>query len=606
MRKPATILVLAVVAALAWSVAAADPPPPAVAANPQSAIRDPQSEVKVRELYVPFEDLNVLLESGPQRILLSRQEYQELLAKARKTAQERPPTKALLLSADYSVAAGQERAEIVGTLTIHVLEDGLQTVGLDVAGVGLRAARLDGRGAPLGLADDGRLTLFVEGKGPHTLVLEMVAPIQTTAATQVLAFRLPSPAASRLAMTIPGDVEVKSGAPVASRIFDEKAGQTRVELLPPRGDVSLVMSLNSRLKRKDRVVVARSVLVDEVTSGYERLHATVSMTVLHRPVDRFRFALPAGFEVTDVRTPLLARWEVQAEGGRRILDVQLREETTDPVVLSLAAIRTAPNLAAWTLPRLEPLDVAGQVAVVGLLVEDRLKAESIAPEGLIPIDTATLAAALPATVLEAGPNAARLRPVVAYYAPQAAFGLAARFAKPPAELAVTTNLLLTLSDGGQQTSGGFALLPQEEKLFGLDFTGPAGWDVTGVTSDSGPLPFERYVVAGQGGRIHVRFAEGVPAGEERRVYFQATAVPASPGRSPATPGRSPAGSPTRRLLAQPTVGMPAARPTWHANPIRRGWARPWPSHSRRSGRDRTCRRASSTTGASRKLKAPGT
>jgi hypothetical protein len=540
MRNLLTILALAVVAALAWSVAAAQSPPAPADRAKEDSVRAlyvspdrryvymdlrPQLEETVRELYVPFEDLNVLLESGPQRILLSRQEYQDLLAKARKVAEERPPTKALLLSADYAVAAGQERAEIVGTLTIHVLEDGLQTVGLDVAGVGLRAARLDGRGAPLGLADDGRLTLFVEGKGPHTLVLEMVAPIQTTAATQVLNFRLPSPAASHLAMTIPGDVEVKSGAPVASRVFDEKAGQTRVELLPPRGDVSLVMSLNSRLKRKDRVVVARSVLVDEVTSGYERLHATVSMTVLHRPVDRFRFALPAGFEVTDVRTPLLARWEVQSEGDRRILDVQLREETTDPVVLSLAAIRTAPNLAAWTLPRLEPLDVAGQVAVVGLLVEDRLKAESIAPEGLIPIDTATLAAALPATVLEAGPNAARLRPVVAYYAPQAAFGLAARFAKPPAELAVTTNLLLTLSDGGQQTSGGFALLPQEEKLFGLDFTVPAGWDVTSVTSDSGPLPFERYVVA-RTGRIHVRFAEGVPAGEERRVYFQATAVPA--------------------------------------------------------------------------------
>ena len=585
MRNLLTILVLlGAAAALAWSVAAAQSPPAPADRAKEDSIRAlyvspdrryvymdlrPQLEENVRELYVPFEDLNVLLESGPQRILLTRQEYQDLLAKARKVAEERPPTKALLLAADYSVAAGQERAEITGTLTIHVLADGLQSVGLDVAGVGLRAARLDGRGAPLGLADDGRLTLFVEGKGSHTLVLEMVAPIQTTAATQVLNFRLPSPAASRLAMTIPGDVEVKSGAPVLQRVFDEKGGQTRVELLPPRGDVSLVMSLNSRLKRKDRVVVARSVLVDEVTSGYERLHATVSMTVLHRPVDRFRFALPPGFEVTDVRTPLLARWEVQpvlrssgaaaAEGGTegdrpsrasgssdRILDVQLREETTDPVVLSLAAIRTAPNLAAWTLPRLEPLDVAGQVAVVGLLLEDRLKAESIAPEGLIPIDKATLAAALPATVLEAGPNAVRLRPVVAYYAPQARWGLAARFAKPTAELVVTTNLLLTLSDGGQQVGGGFALLPQEEKLFGLDFTVPAGWDVTSVTSDSGPLPFERYIVAGQpapspggpasggrggfalgeGGRVHVRFAEGVPAGKEQRVYFQATAVPA--------------------------------------------------------------------------------
>ena len=54
-----------------------------------------------------------------------------------------------------------------------------------------------------------------------------------------------------------------------------------------------------------------------VTAAYERLHATVSLGVLHGAAERFRFAIPAGFEVTEVNSPLVARWVVDQEGERR-------------------------------------------------------------------------------------------------------------------------------------------------------------------------------------------------------------------------------------------------------------------------------------------------
>ena len=524
MRKPSMIsrapALAALLALLGCGAALAGDP------NPQSAIRNPQSEEKVRELFVPFEDLSVLLEGKTQRVLLTREQYRDLLAKAKKTAETRAPREALLASADYAVRIELERAVFTATLAVSVLEDGLHAIGLDIAGVGIRAAALDGHGAPIGLADDGRFTLFVEGKGEHKLLLEMVAPLQTTAATQVLNFRLPAAPASKTALTVPGDVEVKSGAAVVHRVFDQAAGVTRIDLLPPAGDVSLVLSLNSHLKRQDRVVVARSVLVDEITSAYERLHATVSLAILHQPTDRFRFALPDGFEVTSVESPLLARWSVAAEAGRRILEVQLREETAEKVVLAISAIRSGGSLEAWSFPHLEALDVAGQVAVVGLLLEDRLKAEAVAPDGLIPIDTSVLTAALPATVLAAEPGAVRIRPVVAYYAPQGTFSLSARFTKPPAKVLVTTSVLLVLDDGGQQVRGGFSMMPEAERLFAFDFSVPAGWDVTAVTGQEGEaLVFERYAGADNAGRVHVLLPGGLAPGRERRVWFTATRIP---------------------------------------------------------------------------------
>jgi len=500
--------------------------PPATGLLLAAENADRADDTPVREIFVPFEDLNVLLERQPRRVLLSRQQYDELLERARLTPETPAPHAAVFVSADYTATIRDQRTRLTGTLMIDVLKDGLHAVPLDLAGVGLSSAKLDGADAAIGRDAAGRLTLLLEGIGRHRLVLEMVAPLETTAARQVLHFRVPRPPAASLRLTVPGDVEVKGGADVVSRVVDEAAGVTRFELLPRSGDTTLLMTLNSRLMRRQQAVVARSVLVDEVTEAYEKLHATVSMAVLHRAVDRFRYVVPEGFEVTEVSSPMLARWDVEDDAQRKILNVQLQEQTTDTVVLNLSAIKTPSQMDAWRFPKLQPLDVVAEVSVLGLLVERRLDAQSISAEGLTAIDTSVLSQALPATIFNAAPGTPPLRSVVAYYAPQGEFELTATFDKPPAELAVTSNLLLILSDRDQQVLGGLALLADAEKRFAFDLSVPAGWHVTSVTAAAEkPLSFEEYATAGQPGRIHVRVPEGIPAGEEFHVNFQATRTP---------------------------------------------------------------------------------
>ncbi len=516
MHKHTHLLVLVVVGVWATSGTV-------FGARSRAAVPPTTSAPVVRELYVPFNDLNVLLENQPRRVLLSRQEYEELLAKAKTKPQLHVPVPTAILSADYEATVEQERARMTGRLVVEVLEDGLHAVGLDLTGVGLRRADLDGKSAAVGQAGDGQVVLFVEGKGLHRLELDLVAPLTTTAAQQVLDFRVPTPAATRLRLTVPGDVEIKSGMKVISRDFDAPAQQTKFELLPVRDKTTIVMTLNSRLLRKERVVVAKAVMVDEVTQNYERLHATFSLAILHRAVDSFRFALPAGFEVTQVHSPLLARWGVVAgQQESRVLEIHLREQTAETVVVNVAAIRTSPPAKAWTFPAIKALDVVGEVAVVGLLLEDRMKAEAVQSEGMIPIDTGVLSQALPASVFQAEPGAPRIRPIVAYYAPQSDYRLAATFQKLPSRLLVTTNLLLTLAEKDQQVHGDFTLLSETEELFAVDFAVPEGWQVSGATAGDGRgLLIERFA-----GRINVRLPRGIPAGQSVQVNLQASSVPA--------------------------------------------------------------------------------
>lgn len=491
----------------------------------------PGSLTPIREIFVPFEDLNVLLEGGSRRVYLSRAEYEELLAQAIQSPTRQAPFGPSIISADYTVRVEEGRARIEGKLQIDSPLDGFQGLPLDISGLGVRSVTLDGQQAALATleaVDPARPALLISSKGRHELLLDLVLPLETSAAQQALQCRLPSSPATKITMAVPGNVEVQSGAEVIRREVDLATNVTRFELLAHRDQFSLVMSLNNRQLREQQLIVARSVLVDEVTEAYERLHSTVSLSILHGAIDHFRFRIPPGFEVTDVSSPLLSEWAVDASGPEPMLEARFREPVAGAVVLNVSAVKTAPELGAWRFPRLEPQDVVGQVAVVGLLAEDRFQAELLAPQGLIAIDTEVLTQALPATLFAADPGAPLIRPVVAYYAPQATFALDARLQERPTQLRVTSNLLLTLEDKGQRIDGAFAIVNSEQELLSFDFTAPAGWQVLQVVVGEGTsIPIERYAEGEQGSRIHVKLPNSVPAGQALQVVFKAESIHAA-------------------------------------------------------------------------------
>ena len=157
-------------------------------------------------------------------MLLSRQEYDALVKKAKKTPETQVPHATLTVSSDYDISVEEGRAKLHGTIAIDVLEDGLHAVPLDFGGVGLLAAKLDGQAAPIGYAADGRLNLLVAGQGRQQLALDMVAPLEMNSAQQSLSFRVTNAAVGRWRLTVPGDVEIKGGADVVSRHRHRRAG----------------------------------------------------------------------------------------------------------------------------------------------------------------------------------------------------------------------------------------------------------------------------------------------------------------------------------------------------------------------------------------------
>ena len=489
---------------------------------------DKPAEPKARELLVPFDDLHLLLGNETRRVFMTREELVQLKAAAKLSPEEALPQQTAVLSAEYDAQLESGRALLKGKLQIEVLGEGLHALPLQLSGVGMRSALLDDKPALLANVDNGQLQIVVQGKGVHRLQLEMVLPVTAAAAQQSLSWTLPVPPATRMHLSVPGNVEMKTGTSVLNRRVDEAAGVTHFDLLPSQGAMNLVMSLNNKRLRDETTILARGVLISEITQGYQRLHANLSMNVLHGAADEFRIGIPKDYEITQVTSPLLARWSVEdstESASGKALIVKLTELVSDRTTIQLRADRLQPQLGQWQMPQLEPLKVAGFASVIGILIEDQLASQSIDSQQLIPINNQILTAALPSSVLAQEPGAPRIRPLATFYAAQAEYGLTTSFIVEPAELKVTTNVMLTLGDRGLVASGAFALLPSSEKLFAFDFVLPSEWSVNSVTlADGKPLNFERHETT-TGWRVRVQLPGGLAPGATQSISFSANRTP---------------------------------------------------------------------------------
>ena len=101
-----------------------------------------------RTIYVPFDDLPVILGGPNQRVFLTREEFKALQKLASRKPSESRTDRRLLLESVYEIDVRDQLAMIQGTLEIEVLNPGLQTVALPMSGVQLRSAQLDGQPAP--------------------------------------------------------------------------------------------------------------------------------------------------------------------------------------------------------------------------------------------------------------------------------------------------------------------------------------------------------------------------------------------------------------------------------------------------------------------------
>ena len=505
-----------------------------LSAQTTESIKKPQ-----REIYVPFESLDVLLEGNSNRVLLTQDEYAELLQSAQTREIERAPLDSAIISAEYQGRIESGVAKITGRLVVEPLNDGLIEILLPLSGVAISSARYEESDSndsspKIWRNKSGKITLLTSGKRRQTLVLEMQVPLETTAARQRLALQIPAPAATTFVFAVPGNVEIKTGAAVVKRTYNENDNTTTFDLLASREPMNLLMSLNNRQLTDDQVIVSRSVLIHKLTPHRQEMHVTCSLDVIHGAMEEIELRVPAGYNVSQVSTELLNQWEIK-EGGvegddaQRLL-VKLRQPTRKPVVLSITAVRDQGATGQWVADEISPLNIAGHVSVVGVLADVNLKSEDLKATGVVPIDHKFLLAAIPSSVQENATDD-RVSVVAAFYAPQAEYSISTNFSVPPPELVVKSSSRLWIDKQRLRVEGGLSLISRYDSRFGFKLSLPAGWRLNDLTDTSGnEIRFDRLdAKENKDGKERAEFLvhlpKRIPSDAATRMFFDASFTP---------------------------------------------------------------------------------
>ena len=477
----------------------------------------PSDAPVVREIFAPSDQIPYLLHGGNERVWLSRNEYQALLASVEKAPVETPPFNIALKQARYDIRIEGEKAAIRGELALDVLAPGWQLLKLDLSGLAVDSSASGGANHPLARGDDGSVYFVTNQQGERSLVLTMQAPVTRTQTLQTIRIRLPQGAANQYRVTVKGNVELTAGATVASRSYSEPDNDTRFELIAGSGDLNLVFSLNNRDKLGESIVLTHADILASIAKESQSAGVLLKVAVLHGEIRRLQMRVSKEWDVTAVAGDLLAGWSVEDGPSDQLLTINLSDALRDArnFQISLAS-RGRQSLDHWRFPQVAPLQVQAHSAILTALLDSRLRLASAESKNLTPIDAvAPNDKAVPLIGATSDGNDAQrepLRVAARYYATAGDHQLTLQLEPAQRKLEVESRSLVAYTEDAHRLDATLVLVPSVEPVFSLDLLLPLPWTVESAVLDGAlPLTWDRADYEGKQ-RLRFEFPHGLAPG----------------------------------------------------------------------------------------------
>ena len=178
------LLLPLLLAVVAWPVFAQ---PPA-----QPPARDPVSELTdARRIFVPVEDLDVIIERDKEGVLLPRAKFDVLLTQAKANAEKNAvPTgnPLVVTSADYAARIVGDQLLIAVTAELTQFQSDWCELRFPLQRLAMEQAQVDDALAQVGRHPDGSVSLFTDGRGKHTVKLQLSTELASLGSDQSAAF----------------------------------------------------------------------------------------------------------------------------------------------------------------------------------------------------------------------------------------------------------------------------------------------------------------------------------------------------------------------------------------------------------------------------------
>jgi hypothetical protein len=318
-----------------------------------------------RRIFVPAEDLDVVVEHDRRGVMLTRKKFDELIGLARTNAKARPNLPIVLTGSNYQARVSGDQLLMTVTAELSQFVGDWQATVFPTQRLSIEKATLDDQPAMLGRNQDGSVTLFSNEEGKHILKLELSTELTSQGSDQVAAFSLLRAPSGTLSLTLPAGKRLLVGALQLERPapLDKPADYT-VAIGGAPG-IQLRVTDRAAENAADALTFATTGYGLHVAPGEVTWHALTNLQVFGKPVDRLSFSVPSTLEIADVESTGLESWDLSDDPndkGRTNIALTFGQAFDGTRKISFKGVMAIETGKPWTVP---PLTIANVTSHIG-------------------------------------------------------------------------------------------------------------------------------------------------------------------------------------------------------------------------------------------------
>ena len=475
-----------------------------------------------RRVFIPIEDLGVVIDRDRRGVMLEKAEYNKLRTLAARNERDRPRTPASLALREvvYTARPNGDRLSIDTSVRFQQFVRGWQSLRLPLRGVSVEKAVLEGRAARVARFQLTRkkvsvsgLELFHNTVGVATLELGLSTPLAAVGSDRVAAFGLVPAATASLIIHLPAGKHLLVDGLSVRR--PAAADQPATYNLPVGGRSEIRLAVTDRQAQRsgDALVFASTAFGVGVSPGEVTWQAVTGLEVFGKALDEYVATVPRTLEITEVASSGLESWELADDPDNAQLTqitLHFRQRFTGSRRVSFRGVMTTPVGQLWQVPRLSFSGVTSHIGQLLVHTPPGVRLQSGQATGVRRVpDVMVLQKIL--EKIPAGSSAMR------FDAWREDFTLSFATETKRQELQAALATLLKISDDGLDLVTDARIESRFSSLFQVVFSIPDGWNITGVRVAGQSAPWQRLPGADGRQRLRVGFAKAVPEGSEVSV-----------------------------------------------------------------------------------------
>ncbi len=347
--------------------------------NVHAQPRDLATELgDARLVFVPAEELDVVVERDKRGAMLTKAKFEELLALAKANAEKAPPANVplVLTNSEYAVRVVGDQLLLSVTAELTQFASDWQTVSFAMQRLSVEKATLNDEPAMIGRNPDGAVALLSDKPGKHTLKLELSTELNSLGSDQVAAFSLLRAPSGSLSVTLPAGKRLLVGALQLERPAPlEQAADYKVAIGGAPG-IQLRITDRAAENAADALTFATTGYGLHVAPGEVTWHALTTLQVFGKPVDRLTFSVPSTLEIADVEATGLEAWDLTdgekaagADGAKKpattIITLTFCQAFDGSRKISFKGVMAVETGKPWAVP---PLTIANVTSHIGQIL----------------------------------------------------------------------------------------------------------------------------------------------------------------------------------------------------------------------------------------------